>query len=72
MIAINKYNSGGTAFLIESNCIIREVKILKFSCGFYTIRYTEQPTGIKVREHRLYAVRDDAEMSMTKKMAKRA
>lgn len=72
MIAINKYNPGDTAFLIESNCIIWEVKILKFSGGFYTIRYTEQPTGIKVLEHRLYAVRDDAEMSMTKKMAKRA
>lgn len=72
MKPINKFHPGDTAFLIESNRIIREVKVLKFSGGFYTIRYIESPTGIKVKGHRLFAVMEEAEASMPKKATKRA
>lgn len=41
-----KFNPGDTAFLVESNRIIREVRILKFGGGFYTIRFADSDGGI--------------------------
>lgn len=67
----NKYNPGDTAFLVESNRFIREVKILKVGGGFYTIRFADSDGGIKVKEHRLFATKEDAEVSLPKKDNKR-
>lgn len=68
----NKFSPGDTAFLVESNRIIREVKVLKVGGGFYTIRFTDSDGGIKVKEHRLFATREDAEASLPKKETKRS
>lgn len=63
----NKYNPSDTAFLVESNRNIREVKILKVGGGFYTIRFTDSGGGIKVKEHRLFTTKEDAEASLKKR-----
>ncbi|MCD7724253.1 MAG: hypothetical protein LUI12_01650 [Clostridiales bacterium] len=62
----NKYSPGDTAFLVGSNRFIQEVKILKFGGGLYTVRFADSGGGIKVRENRLFATKEDAEASLKK------
>lgn len=66
----NKYSINETAYLIESNRLIREVKILKFAGGFYTIQFVRGGGGIKVRESRLFATREEAEAAIPKQKPK--
>ena len=65
-----KFKAGDTAYLIESNRIIREITIVKFGGGFYLIRFKDSGGGIKVRENRLYASKEEAENAMTKAHSK--
>ena len=62
----NKYNVNDTAFLLESNRFIREIKIVKYSGGLYTIRFTNGDGGIKVRESRLFATKEEAKAAIPK------
>lgn len=66
-----KFKAGDTAYLIESNRIVREVTIIKFAGGFYTIRFKDSSGGIKVRETRLYSSNEEAEISMGTVCSKR-
>ena len=34
-----KFNVGDTVYLVESNRMVREVLIVKYAGGFYTIRF---------------------------------
>ena len=68
----NKYSPSDMAFLIESNRFIREVKILKFGGGLYTVRFTDSGGGIKVRENQLFATKEDAETSLKKETKPRS
>lgn len=56
-----KLKAGDTAYIIESNRIIREVEIKNCSGGMYLIRFKDSGGGIKVKEHRLFVSRDEAE-----------
>lgn len=56
-----KYKPGDKAFIIESKRLIREVEIVKFSGGLYTLRFTDSGGGIKLRENRLFSTREEAE-----------
>lgn len=67
-----KYKAGDTAFFVESNRLIREVKILNVGGGFYTIRFLDGNGGIKVKEHRLFATKEEAEASLPKKTVPRS
>ena len=67
-----KYKAGDSAFFVESNRLIREVKILKVGGGFYTIRSLDGNGGIKVKEHRLFATKEEAEASLPKKNVPRS
>ena len=40
---------------------IKEAKVLKYSGGFYTIKWTDSDGGTRVRESRLYASKEEAE-----------
>lgn len=62
-----KYKPGDTAFLIESVHFIREVTILKFSGGLYTVRFANTGGAIRVRENRLFPTEDAAKESIPKK-----
>lgn len=66
-----KFKTGDTAYLIESNRIVREVSIIKFAGGFYTICFKDSGGGIKVRETRLYASKEEAEIAMVTAYSKR-
>lgn len=66
-----KFKTGDTAYLIESNRIVREVSIIKFAGGFYTIHFKDSGGGIKVREIRLYALKEEADIAMVTAYSKR-
>jgi hypothetical protein len=61
-----KFSVDDTAYIVVSNRMIREVKILKYAGGLYTIRFTDGGGGIKVRESRLFATKEEAEASRRK------
>lgn len=60
-----KLKAGDTAYIIESNRIIREVEIKNCSGGMYLIRFKDSGGGIRVKEHRLFVSRGEAEASIS-------
>lgn len=66
----NKYNPGDTAYIVESNRFIREVKVLKVAGGFATLCFMDRNGGIRLRESRLFPTKEDAEASIPKKTSR--
>lgn len=64
------FEIGSTAYIVESNRIIREVTIVKRNGDFYIIRFGTRG-GIQVRSNRLFASYEDADSSIHKKIEKR-
>ena len=64
----HKYNAGDTAFIVESQRIIREVRIISRGGGFYTMKFVDADSsgGIRLRENRLFATKEEAENSILK------
>lgn len=56
-----KFKAGDKAFIVESNRWIREVEIRSTAGGMYLIRFLDSGGGIKVKESRLFATREEAE-----------
>ena len=46
--------------------MIREVEIIRFSGGLYTVRFTDSKGGIKIRGNRLLASKEEAEAMLPK------
>lgn len=67
-----KYKAGDTAFIVESNCRVREVEIRSCSGGMYLVKFKDNGGGIRVKEHRIFATQEDAETSLPKKETKAA
>lgn len=62
---------GDTAFIIESNRLIREVEIIRYSGGLYLIRFKDSVGGIQIRKNRLFSTREGAEENMPQHSQKR-
>lgn len=62
----NKYNVGDTVYFVESQRIIREVKIIKCGGGFYTMKFIDGAGGIRLRENRIFGTKEEAEKSIQK------
>ena len=58
------FKEGTTAFIVESNRIIREVIIVKRTGNLYIVRFANNDGGIQVRGSRLFANREDAEKTV--------
>ena len=54
-----KFKTGDTAYIVESNNLVRKVTIRHHSGGFYLIAL-DTGGGIKVREKRLFQTKEDA------------
>lgn len=63
------FEIGSTAYIVESNRIIREVTIVKRNGDFYIIRFGTRG-GIQVRNKRLFASYEDADSFIHKKTEK--
>ena len=61
-----KYQIGDTAYIVESNRFIREVKITKHIAGSYIIKFVDSGGGIRVHESRLFPSEDEAKNSIRK------
>ena len=56
-----KFRVGQTAYFVRSGVQVLEVQILSISNGFCTIRFLETGGGIRVRDSKLYATKEEAE-----------
>ena len=63
---------GDMAYIIESNRIIREVRIVRCSGGIFLVKFPDTGGGIQVKRHRLFATREEAENSITKPEKKKS
>lgn len=61
-----KYKKGDTVYLIENNYKVREATVTSVLAGFYTIRFNEKPSAIRVKEHRLYQSIEEASIHLKK------
>ena len=65
-MAQGRFQVDQTVYLISSVNWIKEAKVLKYSGGFYTIRFSEGG-GTRVRESRIYPSRKEAEDAILNK-----
>ena len=59
-----KYKPRDQVFIVVSNIYVRTAEVLKYAGGFYTMRFTDVPGGLRVRENMLYATKDEAEKAI--------
>ncbi len=57
---------GSVAYIVESNRIIREVKIVRCSGGIFLVKFPDTGGGIQVKRHRLFATKEEAKSSIVK------
>lgn len=58
------FKEGTSAFIVESNRLIREVTIKRRSGDFYIVKFADSNGGIQLRGNRLFATREDAEKTI--------
>ena len=58
------FKEGASAFIVESNRLIREVTIIKRMGDLYIVRFKDSNGGIQVRGTRLFSTREDAEQTI--------
>ena len=61
---MTRFKSGDKAFIVESNRFVREVEIKSCAGGLFTIKFLDTKGGIKVKEHRLFPTKEEAEQSI--------
>lgn len=67
-----KYTVGQHVFIISNNSYVIEMQIMRISGGFYTLRSVENyGSGMRLKGHRLYATKEEAENVMKAKRQKR-
>lgn len=54
----NSFTQGDTAYIVESNWRIREVRILKVVGDFATIHFADGEGGTRLRLNRLYSTKE--------------
>ena len=62
-----QFAQGDTAFFVESNWRIREVRILSISGEFATIRFVDGEGCTRLRLNRLYKTKEEAAANMRKR-----
>lgn len=58
-----KYSVGDKVYFVESNRIVREVVNGRCSGGMYIVKFPDDD-GIRLREHRLFSSKEEAEASI--------
>lgn len=62
---MSRFKPGSTAYIVD-NRFIREVEIKSFSSGMYLLIFKDTGGGVKLRENRLFATKEEAEESIKK------
>lgn len=63
---MSRFKPGSSAYIVEPNRFIREVEIKNFSGGMYLLIFKDTGGGVKLRENRLFATKEEAEASIKK------
>ena len=67
-----KYSVGQHVFIISNNSYVMEMQIVSISGDFYTLRSaTNYGSGMRLKKHRLYATKEEAEAVMEQERKKR-
>lgn len=66
-----KFSVGQHVFIIANNSYVMEMVILRISGDFYTLRSIDQGSGMRLKGHRIYATKDEAEKSLEEERKKR-
>ncbi len=67
-----KYKVGQHVFIISNNSFVMEMEIVRISGDFYTLRSVENyGSGMRLKKHRLFATKEEAEASMKSDRQKR-
>lgn len=66
----NTFKSGDIVYIVESERIIREGKIMRCTGGIYLLKFTEGG-GAAVKHHRLYRREEDAQAEIDRARARR-
>lgn len=61
-----RFKTGDNVYIVESNRIIREAEVRSCVGGMYLLKFKDSGGGIKLKGHRLFATKEDAEASITK------
>ena len=56
-----KFKLHQIVYMIAAGKQIKEMVVMKYAGGFYTVRYRDTGGGLRVRESRLYATKAEAE-----------
>lgn len=71
-MAETKYSVGQHVYIISNNSYVMEMQIVSISGDFYTLRSVENyGCGMRLKKHRLYATKEDAETIMEQERKKR-
>lgn len=60
----SRFQVDDTAWLVESNRIIREVRIIRLAGSFYVVQFKDSGGAIQVRGTRLLATEEEAKKSV--------
>ncbi len=67
-----EYTIGQHAFIISNNSYVMEMKVMRISGDFYTLRSVDNPgSGIRLKKYRLFTTREEAEKVMKEERYKR-
>jgi len=58
------FKEGTSAFIVESNRLVRKVTVKKRTGDFYIVKFEDSNGGIQLRGNRLFATREDAEKTI--------
>lgn len=65
-----KYKKGSTAYIVESNHIIREVVVLRVTSDFYVVGFKNGGGAIQLRGSRLFASEEEARTTLPQEKQK--
>ena len=67
-----EYTIGQHVFIISNNSYVMEMKVMRISGDFYTLRSVDNPgSGIRLKKYRLFTTREEAEKVMKEERYKR-
>ncbi len=66
-----KFSVGQHVFIISNNSYVMEMVILRITGEFYTLRSVNQGSGTRLKKHRLYATKEEAQKILDEENKKR-
>ncbi len=66
-----KYTVGQHVFIISNNSYVMEMVILRITGEFFTLRSVNQGSGTRLKKHRIFATKEEAQKILDEETKKR-